>query len=271
MAPSCGRHAGRARPPRPRPRRLPVPVPATPEPLGRDPSELAVSPTSPRHVPAPGNPRPLLCRSGHAASAAPPASSPPDYTMAWAEYYRQQVAFYGQTLGQAQAHSQVRRRPAGLAPSPFPRSPGVRLATATPAPSSPRRERVWAKRGRDWLGSPWEEGASHPVPSGTQLPQLSGSVPRRRTRGGLGVTVGTVGVTVLEEGGVASPSPSAPASGKGGWQEGESAASAGPTGQGARPSSRVETRSALVRSEARNRCLINVGNVARSSHRAFFR
>lgn len=27
--------------------------------------------------------------------------------MAWAEYYRQQVAFYGQTLGQAQAHSQV--------------------------------------------------------------------------------------------------------------------------------------------------------------------
>nr|AAI10695.1 Fubp3 protein [Mus musculus] len=27
--------------------------------------------------------------------------------MAWAEYYRQQAAFYGQTLGQAQAHSQV--------------------------------------------------------------------------------------------------------------------------------------------------------------------
>lgn len=28
--------------------------------------------------------------------------------MAWAEYYRQQAAYYGQTLGQAQAHSQVR-------------------------------------------------------------------------------------------------------------------------------------------------------------------
>ena len=52
----------------------------------------------------------LLCPSGHAASAAPQASTPPDYTMAWAEYYRQQVAFYGQTLGQAQAPSQVCRK-----------------------------------------------------------------------------------------------------------------------------------------------------------------
>ena len=74
--------------------------------------------------------------------------------MAWAEYYRQQVAFYGQTLGQAQAHSQVRRQPAGPAPSPFPRSLGVRPATATPAPSSPRRERVWAKRGEGLAGQP---------------------------------------------------------------------------------------------------------------------
>lgn len=45
-------------------------------------------------------------KQSHAANAAPAASSPPDYTLAWAEYYRQQAALYGQSLGQAQAHSQ---------------------------------------------------------------------------------------------------------------------------------------------------------------------
>lgn len=65
----------------------------------------------------------LLCPSGHAASAAPQASTPPDYTMAWAEYYRQQVAFYGQTLGQAQAPSQVCSPSAAMLGPPGPPLP----------------------------------------------------------------------------------------------------------------------------------------------------
>lgn len=48
--------------------------------------------------------------------------------MAWAEYYRQQVAFYGQTLGQAQAPSQVcSPSPAMLGP------PGPLLPTQAPS------------------------------------------------------------------------------------------------------------------------------------------
>lgn len=59
--------------------------------------------------------------------------------MAWAEYYRQQAAFYGQTLGQAQAHSQVCSR----CPDPIEESTGLGgLSKDVPGPPSnpgPRR------------------------------------------------------------------------------------------------------------------------------------
>lgn len=88
--------------------------------------------------------------------------------MAWAEYYRQQVAFYGQTLGQAQAHSQVRSQAEHCEtsqPRPGPSSQDLRAsdpshggtarrAAAILGPSSPQREQVLAHATEDSVGPP---------------------------------------------------------------------------------------------------------------------
>lgn len=102
----------------------------------------------------------------------------------------------------------------------------------------------WHSRDKEVPDPPSRPGPETAVPSGTQFlrpqfPQLSVGVPSFVSRGGLGTTAGTTGITptaVPKEGGVARPSPGPQAAVRGGRRR----TSAHPlkTGQGRAPDRR---------------------------------